>query len=169
MLGKFSELLVWIAILLLASPIAATAQMTTPLAIAEANTVSCVLQYSGAEYSGTCDIPCAVNALAINIDGVRPGFACSTPPRRVSAVLQAHDRFDDWLGTTEGKESTISLTTAESNGRGGGLAMLRSIPSHHTQKPELEPFRGALARCPRDHGTSHCPAQPLLHSNLARR
>jgi hypothetical protein len=72
--------------------------------LAQANIVTCTLQRSGAEYKGTCDIPCAVNALAINIDGPRPGFSCSTPARRVSASLRAQDRYDDWLGTMDGKE-----------------------------------------------------------------
>jgi hypothetical protein len=71
---------------------------------AQNNRVTCTLQRDGAEYKGTCEIPCAVNALAINFDGQRPGFSCSAPPRRVKAMLRAQDRFDDWLGTMEGKE-----------------------------------------------------------------
>ena len=71
---------------------------------AEPNTVTCALKRDGTEFRGSCEIPCAVNALAINIDGPRPGFNCNTPPRRVSATLRPQERFDDWLGTMEGKE-----------------------------------------------------------------
>lgn len=71
---------------------------------AETNTVSCALKREGAEFRGSCEIPCAVNALAINIDGLRPGFSCNKPPRRVNATLKQQEKFDDWLGTMEGKE-----------------------------------------------------------------
>lgn len=71
---------------------------------AESNTVTCALKREGAEFKGTCEIPCAVNALAINLDGPRSNFSCSAPPRQVSASLRPQERFDDWLGTMEGKE-----------------------------------------------------------------
>lgn len=71
---------------------------------AEANTVTCSLTKAGDAYAGSCQIPCAVNALAINIDGPRPGFTCDAPDRRVQATLKQQGKFDDWLGTMEGKE-----------------------------------------------------------------
>jgi hypothetical protein len=73
---------------------------------AETNTVACQLKADGSPFKlkGTCAIPCAVNQLAINIDGPRPGFSCATPPRTVQATLQRQEKFDDWLGTMEGKE-----------------------------------------------------------------
>lgn len=70
----------------------------------DANTLRCTLQRDAAEFRGTCDIPCAVNALAIDIDGQRTDFSCSLPPRRVNASLRQQERFDDWLGTMDGKE-----------------------------------------------------------------
>ncbi|MGL4636925.1 MAG: DUF6197 family protein [Beijerinckiaceae bacterium] len=73
-------------------------------ATAEPNTIICSLKKSGADYAGTCAIPCAVNALAINIDGPRKDFSCSAPNRSVNVTLRQQDRFDDWLGTMQGKE-----------------------------------------------------------------
>ncbi|MGL4243173.1 MAG: hypothetical protein ACRCTI_18825, partial [Beijerinckiaceae bacterium] len=71
---------------------------------AEPNTITCRLKRDGAAFAGTCEIPCAVNALAINIDGPRPGFSCAQPNRLVNATLRPQERFDDWLGTMQGKE-----------------------------------------------------------------
>jgi hypothetical protein len=73
-------------------------------AAAEPNTITCSLIRAAEAYQGICRIPCAVNALAINIDGPRPGFSCSAPPREVQARLRAQPQFDDWLGTMQGKE-----------------------------------------------------------------
>ncbi|MGL4728128.1 MAG: DUF6197 family protein [Bosea sp. (in: a-proteobacteria)] len=71
---------------------------------AEPNTITCKLMQDGTAYAGTCEIPCAVNALAINIDGPRAGFACTAPDRRVNVTLRQQAAFDDWLGTMQGKE-----------------------------------------------------------------
>jgi hypothetical protein len=71
---------------------------------AEPNTITCDLKRDGASFTGSCAIPCAVNALAINIDGPRAGFSCTAPNRTVNTTLRAQERFDDWLGTMQGKE-----------------------------------------------------------------
>jgi hypothetical protein len=73
-------------------------------AAAEPNTIACDLKRDGAAFSGACGIPCAVNALAINIDGPRSGFSCNQPNRAVNVTLRPQERFDDWLGTMQGKE-----------------------------------------------------------------
>jgi hypothetical protein len=73
-------------------------------ASAEPNTISCALKHDGVAFHGTCAIPCAVNALAIDIDGPRAGFVCTQPDRTVTATLRPQERFDDWLGTMQGKE-----------------------------------------------------------------
>jgi hypothetical protein len=75
-----------------------------PADSASANTISCQMTREGEEFRGTCAIPCAVNALQINIDGPRPGFMCSAPDRVVNVTLRPQARFDDWLGTMQGKE-----------------------------------------------------------------
>jgi hypothetical protein len=73
-------------------------------ASAEPNVISCDLKRDGAAFAGSCGIPCAVNALAINIDGPRPNFSCNQPNRQVNVTLRPQERFDDWLGTMQGKE-----------------------------------------------------------------
>jgi hypothetical protein len=67
----------------------------------ELNTVTCSLQRAATEFQGSCDVPCLVNALAVDIDGPNPKVACNTPPRRVSAALRQIG--ENWLGTMEGK------------------------------------------------------------------
>lgn len=71
---------------------------------AEANTLICVLQRAGKEFTGTCEVPCSVNALAIDIDGPNPQKACDAPPRSVLATLRETDS-GNWLGTVQGKFS----------------------------------------------------------------
>jgi hypothetical protein len=68
------------------------------------NTMTCEFKRDGDAFVGSCAIPCAVNALAINIDGQRPGFTCAAPDRVVTATLRPQERFDDWLGAMQGKE-----------------------------------------------------------------
>jgi hypothetical protein len=77
-----------------------SAAWATPAAAAE--TITCNLQRATGEFSGSCEVPCLVNALAIDIDGPRPGASCNTAPRNVPAALQeiAPGKF---LGTMEGQ------------------------------------------------------------------
>ena len=58
-----------------------------PAARAAPNTLTCTLARAGTEFAGTCEVPCSVNALAIEIDGPNPKKACDGPPRRVEASL----------------------------------------------------------------------------------
>jgi hypothetical protein len=58
-----------------------------PAARAEPNTLTCALTRAGTEFAGTCEVPCSVNALAIEIDGPNARKACDGPPRRVEASL----------------------------------------------------------------------------------
>lgn len=73
-----------------------------PAAAEEANIVACTLHRTGAEFTGSCDVPCLVNALAIDIDGPRPGASCDASPRRVPAALK-EVAPGKYLGTMEGK------------------------------------------------------------------
>jgi hypothetical protein len=68
-----------------------------------AETVSCTFKMAGSEFKGTCLIPCSVNALAIEFDGINPKRACSGPPRTVDASI-APGKGADWLGKMQGKE-----------------------------------------------------------------
>jgi hypothetical protein len=66
------------------------------------NVMTCVLQGAGAELTGSCEVPCSVNALAIDIDGPNPNKACDGPPRQVQARLR-QTAGASFLGTMEGK------------------------------------------------------------------
>jgi hypothetical protein len=78
--------------------------IAAPKAFAEQNTVSCALTATGGEFSGTCDIPCMVNELAIKIDGPDPKKTCDKPVRQVAVTLKKTDRENEWLGTMEGRQ-----------------------------------------------------------------
>jgi hypothetical protein len=71
---------------------------------ANANTVTCAMTSSADEMKGTCDIPCMVNELAINIDGPDPKKTCDKPTRTVNVTLKKTDRENHWLGTMEGRQ-----------------------------------------------------------------
>ena len=63
--------------------------------------LTCSLQKMGTEFKGVCEVPCEVNALAVNFDGIKPNFSCHTPPRRVTASLRKVEKTG-WIGTMEG-------------------------------------------------------------------
>jgi len=71
------------------------------MAQSETNILTCVLIHEESEFRGTCEVPCSVNALAIDIDGPNPTKACASPPRIVHAVLR--ETSGNWLGTMQGK------------------------------------------------------------------
>src|SRR5476649_2187423 len=78
----------------------ASAAWATPARGAE--TISCKLLSTAGEFRGSCDVPCLVNALAIDIDGPQPGASCDGKLRSVPAAIKeiAPGKF---LGTMEGK------------------------------------------------------------------
>jgi hypothetical protein len=69
---------------------------TNPLSI------NCQLKASGAGYTGTCEVPCTVNALAVNFDGVDAKRACNEPARTVSISMASTAQRDRWLGSMQG-------------------------------------------------------------------
>lgn len=71
------------------------------MAQSETNILTCVLEHEGSEFRGIREVPCSVNALAIDIDGPNPTKACASPPRRVQATLR--EIGANWLGTMQGK------------------------------------------------------------------
>jgi hypothetical protein len=94
----------------------ASAQMT--------NTLTCSLQKVDAEYKGSCDVPCQVNALAVNFDGVKPKFTCSESARKVTASLRKLDKGDGWLGDMQGRqpEDPTRFEISNANVPNGGVA-----------------------------------------------
>jgi hypothetical protein len=75
---------------------------TTQTDSAPIESVSCTLQAVGETYRGTCEVTCAVNALAINFDGVDQKRACTGPARKVQAQLDKTATSGKWLGTMQG-------------------------------------------------------------------
>ncbi len=87
---------------------------------AEPNTMTCSLQRIAGEFKGSCDVPCLVNALAIDIDGPNPRVTCDTPPRRVATTLRRTETGNNnWLGTMEGKFPEDPVRFELVNGSGG--------------------------------------------------
>jgi hypothetical protein len=85
----------------LAGAILAGCQAAPPITRVEPNVVACALQRAGDGYAGACEIPCLVNALAIDIDGPKAGVRCESGVRKVNATLSKTS--ERWLGTMEGK------------------------------------------------------------------
>jgi len=92
--------------------------LLSPAARAESNTVRCSLQRINDTFSGSCTIPCSVNNLAIDIDGVNPRRACDSPARVVSVTLK-QVQGDNWLGTMQGKEPEDPTRFEISKGKNG--------------------------------------------------
>jgi len=65
--------------------------------------LTCSLQKAGTEFKGVCEVPCEVNALAVNFDGIKSNFSCRTSPRRVAASLREVEA-KRWIGTMEGAQ-----------------------------------------------------------------
>jgi hypothetical protein len=57
---------------------------------------------AGADYKGTCEVTCSVNALAVNFDGLEPKRACKGPVRTVQVQLAKTSTPGKWLGTMQG-------------------------------------------------------------------
>ena len=55
---------------------------------AEPISMTCSLLRTATAYEGTCDVPCLVNALAVDIDGPNPKVSCDAAPRRVAVMLK---------------------------------------------------------------------------------
>jgi hypothetical protein len=64
--------------------------------------IECDLRLQGNSYAGICSIPCAVNALAINFDGVDEKRACASRSREINASLAPTSTPGRWLGTMQG-------------------------------------------------------------------
>ena len=78
-------------------------QATTPIAANTAQLeISCQMQRTGDSYSGSCNVPCSVDALAINFNGVDAKRACESPPRVVSVSLARANLANRWLGNMQG-------------------------------------------------------------------
>jgi hypothetical protein len=72
-------------------------------ASAEPNVMTCSLSRAGDAFQGSCEVPCLVNNLSIDIDGPKPGAACEAPSRHDPVTLRSNGENGQWLGTMEGK------------------------------------------------------------------
>jgi hypothetical protein len=96
------------------------AAATWPLAI------DCVLDAATNGYAGSCSVPCSVNALAVNFDGVDAARTCDGPPRAVKATLSRTATPGRWLGTMEGvrPEDPTRLEVVPNKSGAGSVARM---------------------------------------------
>jgi hypothetical protein len=73
--------------------------------------VTCQFERAGDEFRGICNVPCSVNALAIDIDGPNQKKACDLPPRTVQAALR-ETGSNNWLGTMEGSRERLGNSSS---------------------------------------------------------
>lgn len=81
--------------------VATPAATQTPGAMADL-AIRCALQPAAQSYAGTCQVPCEVNALQVNFDGLGNRAACTSGPRTVTMTLATTAAPGRWLGTMQG-------------------------------------------------------------------
>ncbi len=64
--------------------------------------LTCNYLASSVGYRGTCVVPCSVNALAVDFNGVNQAKACNSAPRIVDSTLIKTEVAGRWLGTMQG-------------------------------------------------------------------
>jgi hypothetical protein len=104
-----------------------SAHAQTATAVAGA-AMQCSLLASGGVYSGSCDVPCPVNELAVNFKGVKPGFSCDAPPRRVAVNLRSVGSTGAWLGDMPGRQPEDPTRFELLTNRAGGGAGVAKTP-----------------------------------------
>ena len=94
------------------------------IAMAEPNTMKCSLTRAGDGFQGTCEVPCLVNNLSIDIDGPKPGVTCDAPLRQDPVTLRPNGGSGQWLGTMDGKfpEDPKRFEAIEDKRGGEGVA-----------------------------------------------
>ncbi len=70
---------------------------------AESNVMTCSLSRTGDTYQGSCEVPCLVNNLSIDIDGPKAGASCDAPERHDPVSLKPNGESGQWLGIMDGK------------------------------------------------------------------
>ncbi len=88
--------------------------------------VVCELNRTGDNYRGTCEVPCSVNALAVNFVGLDEKRACSSPSRTVNASLAKTAVPNRWLGTMVGvqPEDPTRLEVVPNKNASGSIARM---------------------------------------------
>lgn len=103
-----------------------TALASSGAAPSEPNTVTCSLSRAGAEFTGTCRLPCLVHANAIGFDGPKAGRSCAESPRPVAATLRKIPTSENWLGTMEGKYPEDPTRFEVITGRAGAPGLVKT-------------------------------------------
>jgi hypothetical protein len=75
---------------------------TKPATVGLSATLLCQLKPAAQAFAGTCQVPCSVNALAINFEGEDAKRACAAPVRTVDITLARTAVPGRWLGTLQG-------------------------------------------------------------------
>jgi hypothetical protein len=88
--------------------------------------IDCTMTAVVSGYDGLCSVPCPVNALAVNFDGVDAQRACDAPARSVKATLSRTGTSGRWLGTMEGvkPEDPTRLEVVPNKSGGGSVARM---------------------------------------------
>jgi hypothetical protein len=109
-----------------ASPTAAPPAAAPVAATANALSIACQLKASSAGYAGSCEVPCTVNALAVNFDGVDAKRACNEPARTVSISMATTGQRDRWLGSMQGvkPEDPTRLEVVPNKSAAGSVARM---------------------------------------------
>jgi hypothetical protein len=68
------------------------------------HSIQCSLTKTESQFAGVCAMPCAVHALAINFDGLRPNFSCNEPSRSIPISLSSVAGNRSWLGEMTGRQ-----------------------------------------------------------------
>lgn len=91
---------------------------------AESNVMTCSLSRTGDTYQGSCEVPCLVNNLSIDIDGPKAGASCDAPERHDPVSLKPNGESGQWLGTMDGKfpEDPKRFEVIEGRNQGDGVA-----------------------------------------------
>jgi hypothetical protein len=97
-----------------------------PLAASSASDLAivCTLKPADAGFAGTCEVPCPVNALMVNFDGVRKG-SCGNPARTVNVTLSTTGVPGRWLGTMQGVQPEDPTRAELVPGKTGGSLVAR--------------------------------------------
>jgi hypothetical protein len=103
----------------------------------------CRLAAKDTGYAGSCEVPCTVNALGVNFDGVVAQRACDGPARLARLSLAETAVRGRWLGSMEGVKPEDPQRAEVVPGKAGGGSVAR-LPYGWFKVLELKESPGAL-------------------------
>jgi hypothetical protein len=87
--------------------------------------IACALQPAQDGFAGSCEVPCEVNALTVNFDGMSSTAACTAGPRTAAITLARTDLPGRWLGTMQGVQPEDPTRAELVPGKTGGALVAR--------------------------------------------